>query len=67
MYHSEVDVYWQENTWADTEFSVQWVKKTLKETIKELDGKEFVFFYNNLTVQTSDEFMKAVREINGII
>ena len=28
-YHKDVDVYWQPSAWADTDFSVQWVKKTL--------------------------------------
>ena len=43
-YHPNVDVYWQGNTWAVTTFSVEWVKQTLKEEIKQLDRKEFFFF-----------------------
>lgn len=25
-YHRDVDVYWQTNAWADTEFSVNWIR-----------------------------------------
>ena len=41
-YHPDVDVYWQEKAWADTKFSVEWVRQTLKEGTKLLEGKEFV-------------------------
>ena len=27
-YHESVDIYWQKNAWADTNFSVEWVKGT---------------------------------------
>ena len=66
-YHPDVDIYWQDNTWADTKFSVEWVKHSLKEGTKPLDGKEFALFCDNLTAQVSDEFLHAVRAINGIV
>ena len=66
-YHPDVDVYWPGNAWADTTFSVEWVKQTLKEEIKQLDRKEFVLFCDNLTAQVSDEFLQAFREINEIV
>ena len=62
-----MDVYWQGNAWADTKFGIEWVKQTLKEGIKQLDRKYFVLFCDNLTVQVSDEFLQAVREINGSV
>lgn len=49
----------------DTEFSVAWVKKTLKQVA----GKEprFVVFCDNLTAQTSDNFKTAVSNLRGIV
>ena len=29
-WHPSVDVYWQENAWADTNFSIEWAERTLK-------------------------------------
>ena len=67
VYDPDVDVYWLEKAWADTKFSVKWVRQTLKERTKPLEGKEFVLFCDNLTAQVSKEFLQAVREINGIV
>lgn len=64
-YDSDVDVYWQANAWADTEFSVNWVKNTLSKAVDNLD--EYVLFCDNLTAQTSDEFLKEVRQHKGIV
>ena len=49
----------------DTEFSVAWVQKTLKQVA----GKEskFVVFCDNLTAQTSDNFKTAVSNLRGIV
>ena len=66
-YHPNIDVYWQEKAWADTKFNVEWVRQTLKEGTKPLEGKEFVLFCDNLTSQVSEEFLQVVREINGIV
>ena len=66
-YHPDVDVYWQGNAWADTTLSVEWVKQTLKEGIKQLDRKKFVLFCDNVKTQVSYEFLQAVRKINGIV
>lgn len=67
VYQPDADVYWLEKAWADTKFSVKWVRQTLKERTKPLEGKEFVLFCDNLTAQVSKEFLQAVREINGIV
>ena len=67
VYDPDVDVYWLEKAWADTKFSVKWVRQTLKERTKPLESKEFVLFCDNLTAQVSKEFLQAVREINGIV
>ena len=42
-YYKDVDVYWQSNAWADTEFSIQWAKKTLKPAVSDNES-EFVLF-----------------------
>ena len=64
-YHKSVDVYWQKNAWADTTMSCEWVNKTLKSAVPQ--GEEFLLICDNLKSQVSDEFLQAVRGINGII
>jgi hypothetical protein len=63
-YHPSIDVYWQKNAWADRAVSVEWVQRTLAAAVGE---EEFVLFCDNLLAQTSDEFLSAVRGINGIV
>jgi len=55
----------QQNAWADTKISEDWVKSSLSITVKDLD--EYVLFCNNLKAQTSDEFKAAVRKTGGIV
>ena len=43
QYHKDVDVYWQQNAWADLQFSIQWAKKTLKEAVYK-KKEEFLLF-----------------------
>ena len=64
-WHKDVDVYFQENAWADTEFSVSWVNKTLKAANKGTD--RFVLFYDNLSAQVTDNFKDAVFSIGGLV
>ena len=64
-YHKSIDVYWQDNAWADTKMSCEWVEKTLKPAIPE--GEEFVLICDNLAAQVSNDFKAAVRKINGIV
>ena len=64
-YHPQVDVFWQDNAWVDTDVSCDWVKRTLKPAVNQ--GEEFVLFCDNLTAQVSEEFKEAIREINGIV
>lgn len=63
----DVDIYWQEKAWADTNFSIEWVRQILKGGTKPLEGKEFVLFCDNRTIQVSEEFFQTVREINKIV
>ena len=64
-YDDKVDVYWQPNAWADTNFSEQWIKNTLAAVVEGLD--EYVLYCDNLTAQVSDDFMKEVRQNKGIV
>ena len=67
-YHPTVDVYWLETAWADTKFSVNWMKNTLKAgTANEEGNDEFLLFCDNLSSQTSEKFLAAVRAINGVV
>ena len=61
----DVDVYWQANEWADTIFSVQWIKNTLAAAVEGLD--EYVLYCDNLTALVSDDFMKEVQQNKGIV
>ena len=64
-YDDDADVYWQPNAWADAIFSVQWIKNTLADAVEGL--YEYVLYYDNLTAQVSDDFMKEVRQSKGIV
>ena len=61
-WHPDVDVYFQKNAWADTEFCVNWVKGTLKPSV---EGR-FVLFLDNLEGQIAEEFKKSVADIGGV-
>ena len=63
-WHHGVDVYWQANAWADTEGSVKWAKKTLAESVADLE--RFVLFLDNLTSQETDTFKSTVAELKGV-
>ena len=62
-YDNDVDVYWQPNAWADTIFSVQWIKNILAAAVEGLD--EYLLYCDNLTAQVCDNFMKEVRQNIG--
>ena len=61
-WHPDVDVLWQENAWADTTVSVNWVNITLKPVVENL-----VLFVDNLTAQQTDNFKKAVSDLKGVV
>ena len=63
-WHPDIDVYFQENAWADTKFSVEWVERTLKPNTK--NENRFALFCDNLTVQITEDFKESVSNINGI-
>ncbi len=63
-WHEDVDVYFQENGWADTAFSVEWAKKTLAPFVA--DHGHFALFCDNLSAQVSEEFKKAILQLHGV-
>ena len=65
-YHKDVDIYWQENAWADTKVCCEWVNRTLKEGVKDFDD-EFLLLCDNLEGQISYSFKEQVRLIEGLV
>ena len=58
-WHPDVDVYFQTNAWADTNFCAQLVKKPLKLVVE----SRFVIFLDNLEGQIADEFKQEVAKL----
>ena len=61
-WHPDVDVYFQKNAWADTEFCVKWTKGTLKPFV---EGR-FVLFLDNLEGQIVEEFKTEVANADSV-
>ena len=61
----DIDVYFQQNAWADMELSVVWVEKILKQVAEK--ESRFVLFCDNLTAETSDDFKTVASNLGGII
>lgn len=66
LYHKDVDVYWQKNAWADLDFSLEWIKRTLKPAVENC-GLEFLLICDNLGCQVKEEFQQEIRKLNGIV
>ena len=60
-----MDVYFQDNAWADTEFSLNWLKRTLSPIVE--NESRYVLFCDNLTAQLSDPFKNSVSSTSGIV
>lgn len=58
------DVFFQENAWAYTVFSVYWVNRTLVPAVK--DTGRFALFCDNLSAQVSDLSKKSVSDLSGV-
>ena len=62
-----VDIYFQSNLWADTNFRVDWTERTLKSAVKTNIGTaEFVLFCDSLAGQIAERFGNSVKEMNRI-
>lgn len=57
----DVDVYFQKNAWADTEFCLKWAEKTLGPFVSDLD--HFILYLDNLTSHAQHSFRDAVKEL----
>ena len=64
-YHENVDIYWQEKAWADTNVCVDWAKNTLAPA-KHGNG-DFILFCDNLEGQVALRFQEEVRKSGGIV
>ena len=64
-WHLDIDVYWQNNPWADKKFSVDWVNGTLSDAVKVTN--HFVLFVDNLTAQQTDVFKMSVADIGDLV
>ena len=64
-WHPDVDIYFQENSWVDTAFSMDWVQKTLKPATHDLN--RFLLLCDNLSAQTSERFKEEVSSIKGLV
>ena len=63
--HPDVAVLWQENAWADTIVSGNWVNTTLKPVVENLE--KHALFVDNLTAQQTDDFKKAVSDLKEVV
>ena len=64
-WHDDINVQFQQNAWADTQFSAAWAEKTLKQ-VAEKESK-FALFCDNLTTQKSDHFKTVVSYFGGFV
>ena len=60
----DVDVYFQRNAWADTDFCLQWSKKTLVPAVK--DTGRFLIFLDNLEAHLKESFRNSIQDLGGI-
>lgn len=61
----DVDVFFQEKAWADTQFSLDWIKRTLEPVVK--DEGDFALFCDNLSAQQNEAFQQAIAERGGVV
>ena len=59
LHDPRVHVFWQKNGWMDKEVALQWVEKTFSPSIDK--SQENVLFLDNLSCQTSQEFIVSCR------
>ena len=57
-------MYFQKNAWADTEFCLDWSKKTFKAIVK--DTGNFILFLDNLEAHVQESFRNSIKDLWGI-
>ena len=60
----DVDVYFQKNAWADTEFCLDWSKKTFKAIVKNTGN--FILLLDNLEAHVQESFRNSIKDLGGI-
>jgi len=66
-WHPDIDVYFQPNTWMDTNVNLQWTDKTLEPFVKEQKLERYVLLLDNLEAHCADDFKTAVSDQNGLV
>ncbi|CAB1103214.1 unnamed protein product [Ectocarpus sp. CCAP 1310/34] len=70
-YHKDVDVFFQENAWADQKFCMEWAKRSYREGLMhgrgELSKARSILIMDSLYAQTTDEFKEYLaKECNTL-
>ena len=60
----DVDVSFQPNAWADTDFCPDWCKKILEPAVESPEC--FILFLNNLEADIQDNFRNSAKDLRGI-
>ena len=64
-WHPMVDIFFQDNAWADTNSSLSWAEKTLKPFVE--NKGRFVLFCDNLSSQTHEDFKAKISSMGGVV
>ena len=56
-------MYFQKNAWADTDFCLDWSKKTFKAIVK--DTGNFILFLDNLEAHVQESFRNSIKDQRG--
>ncbi|CAB1116905.1 unnamed protein product [Ectocarpus sp. CCAP 1310/34] len=71
-YHKDVDVFFQENAWADQKFCTEWAKRSYREGLMRGRGelpkaRSLLIIMDSLHAQTTDEFKEYLaKECNNL-
>ena len=70
-YHKDVDVFFQENAWADQNFCMEWAKRSYRKSLMrgrgELPKARSILIMDNLHAQTTDAFKEYLaKECNTL-
>ena len=65
-YDSRVDIFFQKNAWADSEFCMAWTEKCFRKSLMQERGKVFVeqslLTLHNLPGQTTDKLKAYIKK-----
>ena len=65
-YHKNVDVFFQENAWADQKFCMEWAQRSYRKSLmrgrRHLPQERLILLMDNLHAQTTDAFKEFLSE-----